>query len=54
MPTYAFRCSECDEVFEQQLTFAEFDRREVACPKCESARVEPLLAAVGVKTSKKS
>jgi putative FmdB family regulatory protein len=57
MPTYEFRCEKCNKRFEQVWSLSEYDKRikeKHKCPKCGSTRVVKTIAAVQVKTSKKS
>jgi putative FmdB family regulatory protein len=55
MPYYEFECTQCGKKFTARETFKEHDEhRKEKCPKCGSKNVEQLIAAVGVKTSKKS
>jgi putative FmdB family regulatory protein len=55
MPLYEFRCKTCSKTFEDKETFAEHDRHpKVKCPHCGGTAVEPVVAPVLVKTSKKS
>ena len=39
MPTYDYRCEECHHRFEIFLTYDEYDKTEVHCPKCGSEKV---------------
>jgi putative FmdB family regulatory protein len=54
MPYYEYRCAKCKKSFSEQLSFDEFDRKKVKCPKCGSQQVDRQVAPVQVKTSKKS
>ncbi len=40
MPLYNYRCEKCKKTFEVQLSYAEFERAKIACPKCKSKRVK--------------
>lgn len=48
MPVYDFICADCAHRFE--IFVPRFDSK-VACPECESARVEKQLTTFGVKAS---
>ena len=55
MAYYEFQCTNCRKHFTVKQTFAEHDRDpKPKCPKCGSRKVGQLIAAVHVKTSKKS
>lgn len=51
MPLYGFVCEECSEEFEELvISVSRID--EVACPACESSKVERQLSVVAaLKTS---
>ena len=40
MPIYSYACKECKKSFTQQMTITEYGKRRVACPKCNSKKVE--------------
>lgn len=54
MPTYEYRCLECNETFARVERMTEHGDEKPVCPKCRSKKVEPLLSPVFAKTSKKS
>ena len=54
MPQYEYACKECKKTFTLILTLAEYDKGNVACPKCKSTKVEQKAAAFFTVTSKKS
>jgi putative FmdB family regulatory protein len=54
MPHYEYACKECKKTFSLILTLAEYDKGNVACPKCKSKKVEQKLSTVFTVTSKKS
>jgi putative FmdB family regulatory protein len=54
MPVYEFLCRKCDKEFTQVMSFAEYERHDVRCPKCKSKDVEQALSSVSVVTSRKS
>jgi putative FmdB family regulatory protein len=54
MPVYDFLCNACGKEFALTLHLAEYDKHDVACPSCQSRRVERVVASFEVVTSKKS
>jgi len=54
MPTYTFKCRKCNEMFEEILSFREYEEGRRKCPRCDSASVEQILEAFFAKTSRKS
>lgn len=55
MAHYEYECRECRMKFDVKQSFAEYDRGPTPkCPKCGSAKVERLVAAIHVQTGKKS
>ena len=54
MPHYEYVCSKCKKTFSLIMTLAEYDKGNVACPKCKSKNVEQKLSTVFTVTSKKS
>ena len=54
MPYYDYRCTKCEEVFTVKMSFEEYGKKKVKCPKCGSTKVERVYVAVAAKTSKKS
>jgi putative FmdB family regulatory protein len=54
MPTYQYRCEECEQTFERTETMAEHDVAKPHCPKCGSRKVSVVPGRVYVVTSRKS
>jgi putative FmdB family regulatory protein len=54
MPVYEFICRACRKRFSVTKPIAKYDPKKVACPKCESKKVDRRWASVFVKTSRKS
>lgn len=54
MPTYQYRCSDCQHVFDRIEPLAEHGAKKPACPKCRSRNVEQVLTAFFAKTSHKA
>jgi len=51
MPCYEFFCEDCEKPFELILTFAEYEKGGVACPKCGGKKVNQETAEFFVVTS---
>ena len=54
MPTYQYRCEECEKTFERTETMAEHDVVKPQCPKCGGRKVSIVPSRVYVVTSRKS
>ena len=54
MPTYDFRCSNCQMSFSLIMGITERDRKRIKCPKCASIKVEPVFSPFFAKTSRKA
>lgn len=54
MPTYEYRCQDCEETFTRVQRMSEHDDATPSCPECGSEKVEPQLSPVFAKTSRKS
>jgi putative FmdB family regulatory protein len=54
MPQYEYVCNKCKKTFSLIMTLAEYDKGNVACPKCKSKKVEQKVAPFFTVTSKKS
>jgi len=54
MPQYEYVCNKCKKAFTLIMTLAEYDKGNVACPKCKSKKTEQKLSTVFTVTSKKS
>jgi putative FmdB family regulatory protein len=54
MPTYEYRCLECDEIFEQHGRIADHDQVHPKCPDCGSENVKQVFSAFFAKTARKS
>ena len=46
MPQYVYECLECGKKFSTVLTVADHKEWEAKCPKCDSAKVSDLWAAI--------
>jgi len=54
MPYYEFYCEDCKKPFELILTFAEYEKGDFKCPKCDGKRVHQEVADFFAVTSRKS
>lgn len=54
MPIYDYRCLDCGHEFQVIERISEHETEPHACPKCESEKLERVLEASFVKTTKKS
>lgn len=46
MPLYKYRCLDCQEEYEELVSFSQSD--EVVCPKCGSRNTRKLVSTVAV------
>ncbi len=51
MPSYEYRCLDCNRRFEIFLTYDEYGTRDVNCPHCQSAQVKRRLGRVRIAKS---
>jgi len=54
MPTYSFECRKCGHVFQEILSYKEYEAKGWKCPKCGSKSVIQLFDTFYAKTSRKS
>lgn len=55
MPTYAYRCRECDATFDKRMSISAYSAGEpVACPTCSSEHTERTFTSVNVLTGSRS
>ena len=54
MPTYEYRCQDCQRVFDRVEPLAEHGGKTPQCPSCHSKRVVQVPTAFFAKTSHKS
>jgi putative FmdB family regulatory protein len=53
MPTYEYRCRDCENVFDRVEPLSEHGVKAPVCPKCKSRKVEQVLTSFFAKTSHK-
>jgi len=51
MPTYEFRCNNCNHKFEIYLTYQEYGSKPVSCPGCGHPEPERIIRPVRVARS---
>ncbi len=49
MPIYEFKCKKCGNIFET-LFYSLQEKRQVACPACQSPKTERLMSTFGKKS----
>jgi putative FmdB family regulatory protein len=54
MPTYVYRCDQCQETFERVETMSEHGASKPRCPNCGGDQVVTVPAPFTAKTTKKS
>ncbi len=54
MPTYDYRCLDCQRRFNIYMTYQEYGTKPVACPHCHSERVQRRIGRVRVARSDES
>lgn len=54
MPTYQYRCQDCNRRFEVFMTYSEYGSRSVSCPHCDSENVVRRIGRVRFARSEES
>ena len=54
MPNYPYRCLDCRKRFEVFMTYSEYGTRPVACPHCNSQKVERRIGRIRFARSEES
>ena len=54
MPVYEYRCDKCRAEVRVTPSIREHDKAKVACPKCGSTALRPLVSTFFSQTSRKS
>lgn len=54
MPTYQYRCLDCQRRFEVFLTYAEYGQKQIKCPRCGSEHVQRRIGRIRVAKSEES
>ena len=51
MPTYEYNCQACGQFTRFHLSYAEYDRAELTCPRCRSRDLKRRISRVSVAKS---
>ena len=51
MPRYEYRCQDCKKRFEIFLSYADYGKKQVTCPFCESEHVNRRIGKIRFKRS---
>ena len=54
MPIYEYSCDKCRREVNVTLSISEHDKAKVACPRCGSTALRPLVSTFFSQTSRKS
>lgn len=54
MPLYEYRCEKCQREVTIPMSISQHEKGDVACPKCGSRALTPLVGSFFAKTSRKS
>jgi putative FmdB family regulatory protein len=54
MPTYDFRCTKCKRSFTVNISFRDYEKGKVKCPRCGGQNVQQQITSFMTKTSRKS
>ena len=54
MPTYQYRCLDCQRRFEVFLTYAEYGQKQVQCTRCGSKNIQRRIGRIRVAKSEES
>ena len=54
MPTYEYRCKDCNHKFEKILIYQEYERAAVSCPSCGASDPERIIRPVRISRSEKN
>jgi len=54
MPTYDFICNTCNQRFDVFLTYAEYGKKTVVCPHCDSTDVRRRMTRVRIAKSEET
>jgi putative FmdB family regulatory protein len=54
MPTYEYRCKDCNQKFEIFLSYQEYENSPVACPACGGSNPERIIRPVRISRTEKT
>lgn len=53
MPSYDYKCENCNKKFTITCTISEHEKKRVSCPKCSSRKVKQQVSSFFAVTSHK-
>lgn len=54
MPTYEYRCQDCQKAFSVFMTYQEFDQKSITCSHCGSDLITRIIKPIRVARSEES
>ena len=54
MPTYEYRCNDCNHKFELFLSYQEYENTVISCPSCGAAGPERIIRPVRISRAEKT
>lgn len=54
MPSYPYRCLDCQKRFEIFLSYSEYGAQKVTCPHCQSANIQRRIGRIRIARSDES
>ncbi len=54
MPTYEYRCKDCNHKFEKFLSYQEYESLSITCPACEGSHPERIIRPVRISRAEKA
>ena len=54
MPTYEYRCTDCNQIFEVFQTYQEYGDQSVSCPKCASSLIRRIIKPIRIARSEEN
>jgi putative FmdB family regulatory protein len=54
MPSYEFRCLDCKRRFEVYLSYSEYGKQNLQCPRCKSTQIQRRIGRVRFARSEES
>ncbi len=54
MPIYEYQCLDCRRRFEVALSYSEYGKKEIKCPRCQSDNIHRRIGNVRIKKNAES
>jgi putative FmdB family regulatory protein len=54
MPSYEYRCTDCNHKFEIFQTYQEYGNQSINCPQCDSSQIKRIIKPVRITKSDES